>query len=87
MGRVRVYMKLNVMYMYLENTLNNLSNIKNFSQLCLKIKWNIQRMIPFSLYFHTFHQLYNLIIDIFTLFLILHNYANVICDIMKSTGL
>lgn len=28
MGRVRVYMKLNVMYMYLENTLNNLSNIK-----------------------------------------------------------
>lgn len=38
MERVRVYMKLNVMYMYLENTLNNLSNIKNFSQLCLKIK-------------------------------------------------
>lgn len=34
MGRVRVYMKLNEMYMYLENTLNNLSNIKNFSQLC-----------------------------------------------------
>lgn len=34
MGGVRVYMKLNVMYMYLENTLNNLSNIKNFSQLC-----------------------------------------------------